>query len=258
MYLAGLVIVIFSLLIWVFLFYQKNLMTHIAHAGGGIDGHAYTNTTEAFIENYHQGFRVFEFDINFYDTQFVALHTTEDVEKITPERLKDNKIKTVINALGASGYTLLFLEDVIKFAKEYSDITIIFDVKNTYTNRTTIFDEIHRLMMLYKVNQEQIVVQVFNSEEALYAQKYFHRLLYVIGRVKKNELFEFIKYLKRNDIKLASIDYSEKRFIVLLSLYRALFFRELNIIPYTINDKKERLFFYTLGINRFFTDQLSP
>jgi glycerophosphoryl diester phosphodiesterase len=35
----------------------------VAHALGGIDGRVYTNTREAFVQNYARGFRVFELDL---------------------------------------------------------------------------------------------------------------------------------------------------------------------------------------------------
>ena len=35
----------------------------VAHAMGGIDGRLYTNTREAFLQNYSRGFRVFELDL---------------------------------------------------------------------------------------------------------------------------------------------------------------------------------------------------
>ncbi len=36
---------------------------YIAHAGGGVENHNYTNTLEALVYNYEQGFRFFELDI---------------------------------------------------------------------------------------------------------------------------------------------------------------------------------------------------
>ena len=40
--------------------YIQDTMRFIAHAGGSIDGHRYTNSLEALNENYQKGFRLFE------------------------------------------------------------------------------------------------------------------------------------------------------------------------------------------------------
>ncbi len=47
----------------------------IAHAGGEIDGHTYTNSLEALNLNYKKGFRLFELDIHeTSDHKYVAVH----------------------------------------------------------------------------------------------------------------------------------------------------------------------------------------
>lgn len=236
---------------------EVQFKTNIAHAGGSIKGNIYTNTAEAFSENYKKGFRVFEFDISLYDRQFVALHTIEDIEKITG-KVSDRTIETLENKMKTHGYSLLFLKDVINIAKTHPDTTIIFDVKNTDGNRTAIFEEIHRLLTFYQVERERIVIQVFSPDDVVYAQKYFPRLLYVIGPIGKSKLIQLLKYLKVNNIKLVSIFQYRPKTIVILNICRTLFYQELNIIPYTVNSKKYKLFFKIQGISRFFTDSLAP
>ena len=47
----------------------------IAHAGGMIDGHDYTNSLEAILANYSKGQRVFEIDFaRTIDNQLVCTH----------------------------------------------------------------------------------------------------------------------------------------------------------------------------------------
>jgi len=53
----------------------KTCCTIIAHAGGAIDGNAYTNSREAIERNYAQGTRLFELDFNLTsDGHWVAAH----------------------------------------------------------------------------------------------------------------------------------------------------------------------------------------
>lgn len=53
-------------------------MPSIAHAGGGISGHTYTNSFQAMDHNYELGFRYFEIDFSWTtDNQLVCLHDWE-------------------------------------------------------------------------------------------------------------------------------------------------------------------------------------
>jgi glycerophosphoryl diester phosphodiesterase len=250
----GLVIILL-LFSWPF-FGRKKLATNIAHAGGVIGDHIYTNSFDAFAENYNKGFKIFEFDISIYDGEYVCLHTIKDVEKIISRKLKDDKLKTLITEMESASFTMLLLEDAIKLIKKHKNIKMIFDVKAA--NRLAIYDELNRLLQKYNIDQRQVIVQVFNKDEVLYAQKYFSNLLYVIWQIENANFIDFIKYLKKSDIKFVSIDRRSKRTIALLNFYRILFYRELSIIPYTVNNKKEAIFFAMLGIRSVFTDRLSP
>lgn len=49
---------------------------YIAHALGGIDGKAYTNSPQALEYNYKKGFKVFELDLDFSsDDELIAWHS---------------------------------------------------------------------------------------------------------------------------------------------------------------------------------------
>lgn len=43
--------------------FNKNSIDIIAHAGGQIDGHIYTNSLEALNNSYNEGAKIFELDI---------------------------------------------------------------------------------------------------------------------------------------------------------------------------------------------------
>lgn len=56
----------------------------IAHAGGRIDGHDYTNSLEALDNSYRKGFRLFELDISYTsDSVFVAAHDWKKWQEMT-------------------------------------------------------------------------------------------------------------------------------------------------------------------------------
>ncbi len=62
----------------------RDVPRFIAHAGGAIDGHTYTNSLEALNHNYRQGFRTFELDIvETIDHHFVAAHDWASWKNLT-------------------------------------------------------------------------------------------------------------------------------------------------------------------------------
>ncbi|OKP81736.1 hypothetical protein A3844_25475 [Paenibacillus helianthi] len=73
----------------------------VAHAMGGINGHTYTNTLEAFAANYEQGSRIFEADLLLTtDEQLVARHEwTHNMSKLLGQQtiLPAAKQGTVLN-----------------------------------------------------------------------------------------------------------------------------------------------------------------
>lgn len=129
--------------------YKKDTFRFIAHAGGKIDGHTYTNSLEALDHNYQKGFRLFELDIiETKDSQYVAAHDWEQWAKITSykgatppseEEFLQQKI------LGK--YTPLNMEAINRWFKEHSDAILITDKVNTPKEFSEHFIDKSRLMM---------------------------------------------------------------------------------------------------------------
>ncbi len=112
---------------------QYNPYGFVAHAMGGIDGHTYTNSLEAFQRSYDRGFRVFECDqVLLADGTVLVAHTgleadyglSSSFEQATWADLDGHKF------LGA--YTILRSQDVIQLLKDHPDIYFVLDIK--YSN----------------------------------------------------------------------------------------------------------------------------
>jgi glycerophosphoryl diester phosphodiesterase len=122
----------------------------IGHAYGEVDGHIYTNTREAFLDNYKKGRRVFEVDLTTTsDGTAVCFHEgseehyglTEKVSNMTHEEFKNIKI------LGR--YTLMDIHDLIDLMHDHNDIYIITDTKGwfdlTYFAISSLVDEANKI-----------------------------------------------------------------------------------------------------------------
>jgi glycerophosphoryl diester phosphodiesterase len=99
----------------------------IAHAGGGIDGVAYTNSREALETNYSVGRRIFEIDFaETCDGSLVLLH---DWERTGGERLSKARF---LKTKSEDGLIRLDLNDLTRWLLDNPDATIVTDTKGDF------------------------------------------------------------------------------------------------------------------------------
>ena len=104
----------------------------VAHAGGNTaQGKKYTNTIDAFIQSYNQGFRTFEFDfVRLADGTVLAAHDgTESRYGLAPNEFHSATLQDVQGLTYNDQYRVMFAQDIINLLREYPDITIIADAK---------------------------------------------------------------------------------------------------------------------------------
>lgn len=98
----------------------------IAHAFGGIDGVSYTNSLEAFRENYAKGHRTFEVDFSVTsDGRLVCLHDWGTAQKNGVTAGGAASEEEFLAAKFAGKYTTLSLASLLALMKEYPDIWIV-------------------------------------------------------------------------------------------------------------------------------------
>ncbi len=121
----------------------------IAHAGGMIDGHVYTNSLEALDQNYKNGFRLFELDIlTTSDNIFVAAHDWNRWMEFTgyrgelPPALAEFKQYKILQK-----YTPLDINDINEWFTRHPDAVLVTDKVNAPTAFSNQFIDKNRLMM---------------------------------------------------------------------------------------------------------------
>lgn len=103
----------------------------MAHALGGIDGHDYTNSLEAFLSNYAEGTRLFETDFEITsDGKICLTHTWDDFcEKLTDQEYAVLSAEEFKNSKIYGQYTPLLFSDLLELMKKYTDFYVIIDSK---------------------------------------------------------------------------------------------------------------------------------
>lgn len=127
----------------IFEYYVHN-QKYIMHAGGSIDGINYTNSYEALEENYKNGNRIFEIDLNFTADGYLALlhgWTEYDYQKRLGAKFDPNKpimdLHTFKNTLLHNKYHSMSLKDLITFMKKHPYAYFILNLKNGSRKKVT-------------------------------------------------------------------------------------------------------------------------
>lgn len=132
-----------------YVIYKQDTTRYIAHAGGQISQHTYTNSKEALDLNYKKGFRLFELDIiKTKEGKYVAAHDWKHWSSITnykgtvPVTIQDflqHKIHDI--------YTPLDMVGINNWFSEHKDAILITDKINEPIAFSEKFIDPSRLMM---------------------------------------------------------------------------------------------------------------
>ena len=119
---------------------SKKCCTIIAHAGGAIDGNAYTNSREAIERNYLYGTRLFELDFDLTsDGHWVAAHDwpnwkiqtgyTGEMPPTHDESMSTSRKYKKVSWSIEGEYNAVDMAWIERFLKSHSDAFIVTDMK---------------------------------------------------------------------------------------------------------------------------------
>lgn len=109
---------------------------YIAHSGGAIDGHNYTNSKEAVLKSLREGYRFVELDLRLtLDGHYFAAHYYSDFNKDTDHAsfffLPPTASQVKSRRLHGQ-YTPLLLTDVAQLMKDNPEMILVIDKGNDY------------------------------------------------------------------------------------------------------------------------------
>ncbi len=238
--------------------------TLIAHAMGAIDGAVYTNSLEAFQENYANGFSVFEVDFQMSADGFpVAVHEWKQFAEFIG---KNNGVFSVpsraeFKAMRILGeYTPLDFEDVVNLMVKHPDIWIITDMKNaTPENAHIMFSAFLNIASaIDSAILDRLIPQVYNNDmmDAIFEIYPWKSAVYTIYQLPNSASFsQAFQYGYKHGIRIftaPSLDWSnELTMLVKLSGSRLFVHTINNAYDYWIMKEENSLW----GV---YTDTLTP
>lgn len=131
---------------------EYSVDTFIAHAGGYVDGHVYTNSLEAMNFSYSQGCRMFELDLwKTTDNMFVGVHDWAGWKAMSnyPKDRNDTPVslQEFLSLRIHGAYTPLHLPAIVDWFEKHPDAILVTDKLNTPKEFFELFPFKERLMM---------------------------------------------------------------------------------------------------------------
>jgi glycerophosphoryl diester phosphodiesterase len=183
---------------------DKSCCLDIAHAGGEIDGHPYTNSKEALDANYALGRRVFEIDFEkTRDGSWVLAHDwARWIERTGQVPTQQEFLDTPIEGQ----YTAMNLEDLSFWLSTHPDARVITDTKNN-------FPELFKAIARMPENQEQIIFQAYNIQDIdLLVEEQIPQERIIFTNYKANlSQKDLIALVAKNKIGALSLPYRHAR-----------------------------------------------
>jgi glycerophosphoryl diester phosphodiesterase len=224
----------------------------IAHAGGGINGHNYSNSLEALEYSYQQGFRYFEIDFSWTsDAQLVCLHDWDkQFQKVFGHKIKQPLSLKDFEQLNEESKTLhpCTEKTLAHWLNTHSDAWVITDVKHDNIKA------IKHIIQSYPEIKSQLIPQFYQPHEyQILKDMGFNKLIWILYQYKDSDA-SVVEQAKNMQLLAISMRASQAK----KKFARQLINNKQKIFVYTINDtEKLKKLVNKYHVSGIYTDFLS-
>ena len=240
----------------------------IAHAMGGVNNEDYTNSLEAFKENYEKGIRVFEIDLlTSCDGELILLHDWKEYNENSlkqPAReyqcsTKEEFLKSKIHGK----YTSLSFDDVIKLSKKYKDVYFIFDTKTFDLESSKVsYDKITHQINNLKADMNRFIPQAYTFEmyQMLKNEYPFESIILTLYHIiYESDGTKIAEFSRDNEVKYITLHQNDtwaERVLSDLKDFNGYWELGLKFYIHTINDPEVLKSLLDKGVSGVYTDYL--
>ena len=232
----------------------------IAHAMGNAEGHSYTNSRDAFEQNYALGYRVFEVDFDLSDPELILIASHDRAAWFERTELTDDSdytYDTFMQTLLFGKYEPLDYRGVVELLVEYPDAYFITDTK--YTDFARVHIAFTQLTEYAKTVDpsvlNRIVPQIYHQEMLDWVMDIhpFKSVVYTLYQTRwtPEVVYEFCA---KSGIRFVTLNYKYAQPDV-INLWSKLGIR---IAVHTLNDLETAQGFINQGVDMIYTDDILP
>lgn len=235
----------------------------IAHACGGIDGQAYTNSVEAFEQSYAKGMRSIEVDFRLTsDDRLVCCHTWKEQLCGDYEAGHIYSEEEFLNIRIYDRYTPMSLETLLGLMKKYEDVWIVTDTKSL--DEEDVQKEFGILLETAEAADamevlDRFVIQLYTHEmydvvEELHSFPSYILTLYRIGGVDREHFTEHCRFLADRGIGSITLryDWASPEVMEIADRYG------ISVYVHTVNLMEDLEELKEMGVKGFYTDDIYP
>ncbi|KXL53945.1 cytoplasmic glycerophosphodiester phosphodiesterase [Anaerotignum neopropionicum] len=237
----------------------------VAHALGEADGKIETNSREAFVQSWGNGFRALEVDFTYTsDGVLVARHDFEAsgtyyrLEQRVNDPLVMNQ-NTYKNSPIIYEQTPLTAIDILGLMAEYTDVYLITDTKDT--DKATVQRQFNDLKKFAEAMGqpellERIIPQIYSEEMYGWVKEIysFPEWIYTLYLNYYPNYPEIADFCQEKGITTVTIEYSRVTKEVLDTLHA----KGIKVYAHTINRYKQFEELLALGVDGIYTDRIKP
>ena len=237
---------------------QNDKPLFICHAFGSVDGHAYTNSREAFMANYRAGMRYFEVDFTLSkDGQLICFHPGEGGRLSTPvDTAECFTAREYAKLRIDEHYHTMNIDEVQRLMIHYPDMFIVTDTKGWSKELVEAFTQalfktrydVHRriILQIYRPGDYDLIAPMFRYFT-------FAGIIYTLYQldISYQEVLDFV--LDKNIFAIAvETERLRKRQSTILWLKS----HGMDVYVFTVNDETIFDRVKMLGLDGIYTDIL--
>lgn len=237
----------------------------IAHALGVIDGKAGTNSKEAFLQSYDNGFEVLEADFSVTsDGALVVRHDFDQDSYYTLEQVVKNgstqmDLARYISEKICFRYTPLTAKDLITLMAEHEGIYVVTDTKNTdMANVTRDFNLLVKdaTELGHREVLDRFIVQIYNEEMVDTVRNIypFPNWIYTLYQTKDPDYAHIADFCVEKGIDVVTMNYE----VLTPERVKTLKDRGITVFAFTVNSLLHMKKYVGYGIQGVYTDTISP
>lgn len=243
--------------------YEENRV--VAHALGGIEGRIETNSKEAFINAYENGYKVMEVDLTLTsDGTLVARHDFDQDSYFRLEQVVQNgntqmDINRYVQEKINFKYTPLTIADLIRLMNQYEDVYLITDSK--YTDAAYVTKEFNALVATAQSLGmtsvlDRFVIQIYNQDMYKVIKDIFpfDHWIFTLYQLQDPDYDAIATFCSDNQIEVVTMNYE----IVTYENVRKLTDRGLKVYAHTVNRLLDYQKLMGAGCYGIYTDIITP